>query len=433
MKYLVCSLLVCIILICSICHAESLDLNSFTVEQLEALQQMINNELESKQDQNEAQYTDCISLLEAMISAGAIIDSGKMLDLTAETDPNELLGTIGSYSSKTDFGCVGYASNSEGYVGGTIEYFPEAEYAQNRFSYLKQLYISMPSFADKSMYISGKYVLRLDDALSTEEVVSIVSIFEAQLGKQIDDMFDPQSKITLDLLHGNSLPNAAGDTAASIEDAIPASSVIPTATVVPDYQTLQRGSKGTNVAKLQSRLKSIGFLTGLADGDFGPATEQAVKAFQTANGLDATGIATPNDQVILFDSGVICADGSIAKAYDPYEVCPVELSRVDLKKSYGYNYVTFTAKNISTQDVKAVNCSVRYFDAFGDRITEYGTNEITVSIADIAVGKSVSISTKDDYTMFVSDAASAEVAVTRVLMSDGTNLDYFDPVWFEGK
>jgi peptidoglycan hydrolase-like protein with peptidoglycan-binding domain len=47
---------------------------------------------------------------------------------------------------------------------------------------------------------------------------------------------------------------------------------------------LKVGSKGEDVKKLQAKLG----LT--ADGSFGPGTEKAVKAWQTANGLKADGI-----------------------------------------------------------------------------------------------------------------------------------------------
>ncbi|MEZ0228996.1 MAG: peptidoglycan-binding protein [Planctomycetota bacterium] len=56
---------------------------------------------------------------------------------------------------------------------------------------------------------------------------------------------------------------------------------------------LRRGSTGSKVEALQRALNSNGaHLT--VDGDFGPATETAVRNFQKAHGLTADGIAGPN-------------------------------------------------------------------------------------------------------------------------------------------
>jgi hypothetical protein len=57
--------------------------------------------------------------------------------------------------------------------------------------------------------------------------------------------------------------------------------------------TLTPGDKGTQVAVLQRALASLGFATGKADGQYGPATTSAVKRFQTSVGLKADGILGP--------------------------------------------------------------------------------------------------------------------------------------------
>jgi peptidoglycan hydrolase-like protein with peptidoglycan-binding domain len=51
---------------------------------------------------------------------------------------------------------------------------------------------------------------------------------------------------------------------------------------------LKRGMKGAPVKRLQEALKIA------ADGDFGPGTEAAVKAYQTDNALAVDGIAGPD-------------------------------------------------------------------------------------------------------------------------------------------
>lgn len=55
--------------------------------------------------------------------------------------------------------------------------------------------------------------------------------------------------------------------------------------------TMQKGSKGENVKRLQQALIDQGYLAGSADGQFGKMTETAVKAAQEAFGLEPTGIA----------------------------------------------------------------------------------------------------------------------------------------------
>ena len=56
---------------------------------------------------------------------------------------------------------------------------------------------------------------------------------------------------------------------------------------------LRFGSAGICVRQLQESLKSLGLYLSV-DGDFGPATEKMLKAFQQENGLLADGIYGPN-------------------------------------------------------------------------------------------------------------------------------------------
>ena len=56
--------------------------------------------------------------------------------------------------------------------------------------------------------------------------------------------------------------------------------------------TLKNGAKGNAVTRLQRALARAGYKVA-ADGDFGPATDRAVRAFQAAHGLAADGIAGP--------------------------------------------------------------------------------------------------------------------------------------------
>ncbi len=55
----------------------------------------------------------------------------------------------------------------------------------------------------------------------------------------------------------------------------------------------QRGSTGTVVKQIQTKLKSWGYYSGSVDGVYGSATEAAVRAFQKKNGLTVDGKAGP--------------------------------------------------------------------------------------------------------------------------------------------
>ena len=71
--------------------------------------------------------------------------------------------------------------------------------------------------------------------------------------------------------------------------------------------TLQNGSNGYLVTELQKRLTELGYYSGAIDGDFGPGTEAAVKAFQAQNGLTADGIAGAYTQQALYSPDAVAA------------------------------------------------------------------------------------------------------------------------------
>ncbi len=67
---------------------------------------------------------------------------------------------------------------------------------------------------------------------------------------------------------------------------------------VDELQTLVRGNRGDAVVALQQTLRTLGYLEGSVDGDFGGATERAVRAFQAKEGLEETGTADGRLQLL---------------------------------------------------------------------------------------------------------------------------------------
>ncbi len=66
----------------------------------------------------------------------------------------------------------------------------------------------------------------------------------------------------------------------------------------PWTRTLEIGAQGEDVAELQRRLNIAGADL-YVDGDFGPVTDQAVRDFQAANGLEVDGSVGPITQGVL--------------------------------------------------------------------------------------------------------------------------------------
>ena len=62
---------------------------------------------------------------------------------------------------------------------------------------------------------------------------------------------------------------------------------------LPTEAIMRPGEEGEQIAALQQALTTLGYEPGEPDGNYGPATVEAVRAFQTAAGLPADGIAGP--------------------------------------------------------------------------------------------------------------------------------------------
>ncbi len=58
-------------------------------------------------------------------------------------------------------------------------------------------------------------------------------------------------------------------------------------------ETYKRGSSGSVVSEIQTKLKNWGYYSGSVDGIYGSGTEEAVKSFQKKNGLTVDGKAGP--------------------------------------------------------------------------------------------------------------------------------------------
>ena len=106
---------------------------------------------------------------------------------------------------------------------------------------------------------------------------------------------------------------------------------VPTATPA----SLQVGSSGAEVRRLQQRLKDLKYYTGSVDGDYGPGTKAAVEAFQRNNGLSVDGKAGKQTTAKLYSSSARAANAATAAPRATAVPRATSVPRTDLYLSLG--------------------------------------------------------------------------------------------------
>ena len=94
----------------------------------------------------------------------------------------------------------------------------------------------------------------------------------------------------------------------------------------------QYGSRGEEVSKIQTRLKSWGYFSGEVTGYYGSQTTEAVKRFQKKHGLSATGVA---DQKTLALIGISSSSSGASVSNADLEL----LARIISAEARGEPYI----------------------------------------------------------------------------------------------
>ncbi|MCB8815508.1 peptidoglycan-binding domain-containing protein [Desulfosporosinus shakirovi] len=119
----------------------------------------------------------------------------------------------------------------------------------------------------------------------------------------VDGIFGPVTRVAVVGFQGSMGLAQDGIVGIKTWTALGANCHKPTPPPVNHCPTLQQGSTGPAVVKLQGLLKARGFYTGNVDGIFGPVTQAAVVAFQGSMGLVQDGIVGIKTWTVL---GVDC-------------------------------------------------------------------------------------------------------------------------------
>lgn len=103
-----------------------------------------------------------------------------------------------------------------------------------------------------------------------------------------------------------------------------------------DFTNLQKGSKGDAVKQVQQALIGQGLLSGTADGDFGDMTRVAVSNFQSANGLEATGVVDEKTYELILEKDAERKENIVLKQGDINEdVTAIEDRLIQLGYMFG--------------------------------------------------------------------------------------------------
>ena len=138
-------------------------------------------------------------------------------------------------------------------------------------------------------YYSGTITKKYDQATKTA-----VTAFQKKNGLKADGLAGAETRKLLE--SGTGLPANATPT--------PEPTAVPTPTAEPVWQIpkskVQEGSSGADAQSVQTRLQELGYYQGTVDGKFGRASVNALKNFQTNNGLKADGVAGSGTYEVLF-------------------------------------------------------------------------------------------------------------------------------------
>ena len=112
-------------------------------------------------------------------------------------------------------------------------------------------------------------------------------------------------------------------------------------------RVLAKGSMGTDVKEMQQALMNLGYDLGSygADGDFGSATEKAVKAFQAKAGVDQTGKYDAKTHAALMAALGQNGSGGTSTPTVTGKQVEVTGSSVNIRKGHGTQYDRITTKN----------------------------------------------------------------------------------------
>lgn len=205
-------------------------------------------------------------------------------------------------------------------------------------------------------------------------------------------------------------PSPEGEAAPASEPE-PTPEPTPSPEPAPTYETLEKGSKGDAVVKLQEKLIALGYLSGKADGDYGNGTARAVEQFQQAEGLPVTGIADNETQGRLFAAKI------------PFK-SDVKVASVKSGVSYSGSLMLYIQlQNTGRDTIDRVDFNLAFFDAYGNLMKYKGQKyEHCYDTSTIKPGKKSPANWYYDFPG-MSGATKFAICIYKYHFKNGTTVD----------
>lgn len=174
-------------------------------------------------------------------------------------------------------------------------------------------------------------------------------------------------KLTLAALYaepqsgGSASGTVSGGTTLSGGVSSSAESLLAGRAIATNKSTLQYGSSGSTVKKLQEALNKLGYDVGKVDGKFGLATFTAVMAFQRDNGLTADGLAGTQTVNLLYQkaNGTSSSSGTSGSG-SAVSSDPSDLFTETLREGASGNAVTAAQQQLKTLGYYTLSVDGKY-------------------------------------------------------------------------
>lgn len=160
----------------------------------------------------------------------------------------------------------------------------------------------------------------------------------------VTSIFGSCAKKSLTTQNSASVKASAGSTAASSSTS-KYKTVSSIAEIGSAPSATKKGDSGTNVVKLQQALEYLGYYSGTIDGDYGDATEAAVKRLQRKRKMNEDGIAGSGTIRVLF--GTTSASSSSSTSSKSYKTEVLDWFADNVSSVIPKN-ARFTVKDVKT-------------------------------------------------------------------------------------